>query len=807
MSNNPVQIVLNSQNYVKRVVATPGGGNTDFYADRDGEFKEHKATLLSQIDAVRAMPEFIGSPLLYAYVELQEAAWAKSHRPVGAIFKTGKMRTLGARELGSFVVELSASDLITVREKILSAEIETTWVINKSGKRETKPSRAKSEVGAIKRIRAYSTEDRRKFSVDQAAKWLDDPRTGGVYYVETFVSRSVSEGGVDENRARVIEKLFSDFEKGLNSLPLNIEASSIRSDLFLSTILVLKILGDKEKNKKNHSILLSYLDKHPAVKSILLPPIIQSSSLIAKNGGVLKFDAPEKNISYPVVGIIDTGVANLPKLKEWNAGEIEFLGIHDSQDQGHGTFIAGLICAGSTLNKPGMLTEKNCKYYDLGLHPTAPNLYEYYYPRGFIDFLEQLDEEIVVATKSGVRIFNMSLSVTLPVDENSYSIFANVLDQISDKHDIIFVLPAGNLDSKIQHKDWPDDPDECLKQLAEYRYQGQDRVFQPADSLRSIAVGALSPPCSKGYLKPAVYSRRGPGPSLGTKPDVAHIGGGVIAGTGIASMTIAGNISESQGTSFAAPLVAKTLAALDHGIEGKVQRETLSALLLHNAHMPKWLANKKMARVAKDFLGAGVPLDAVNSLTVDDSKITLVFNGILLPQHELSFDFSWPSSLVTNEGKCKGKINITTVYRAPIDREFGAEYVLTNVDTWLRQEHIDMETGESKFGNILKTEQDKSIEKERITHGAKWWPVKQAETILLGKGNSSQFRLVLESLCRSGYTMSPEGIAFSTILTISDVSGKEKIFDEMRQQLQASGVNISDIRTALQPRLRPGSTM
>jgi hypothetical protein len=805
MAHNPVQIVLNSQNYVKHVTPQPGGSNTDFYADRNAAFTEHKNNVARGLDSLKGVPEFKATPLMYACVELQEAAWAKSHRPVRALFKSGKIRTLGSRDLGTIVVEVTESDIDEIKGKILAAESETNWVLNKTGRLEAKPSRAKSEVGAIKNIRPYSAEERRKFTVDEAAKWLEDPRTGGAYYVETFVSEMEGNEETGKNRIGIIRELYRSFKDGLRFLPLSLEISSIRSDLFPNALTVIKISGPDSKDRKNHAILLSYLDKHPAVKSILLPPVLQSTSVSASRRENVVIPGPDKNQSYPVVGIVDTGVAFLPEFREWQIGSADFLDLKEN-DVTHGTFIAGLVCAGTTLNKTGLLSERNCKFFDLGLHPTAANLYGYYYPRGFLDFLEQLDEEVASATKIGVRIFNMSLSVTLPVDENSYSIFANVLDQISDKHDVIFVLPAGNLDSKIFHKRWPDDPDDCLKQLAEYRYQGQDRVFQPADSLRSIAVGALEPPCPKGRLRPAVYTRRGPGPSLGAKPDVAHIGGGMDIGTGLESVSPLGMTAESQGTSFAAPLVAKTLASLEHAIEGFVTRETLCALLLHNSRVPSWLEGKKLSRVAKDFVGAGVPVDAIASLIAGDDKITLVFNGILLRQHQLVFNFTWPSSLTDSGGKCRGRINLTTVYRAPIDRDFGAEYVLTNVDTWLRQENIDKNTGESKFGNVLKTEQDKSIEKERITHGAKWWPVKQAETTLQRKGNSSQFQLVLESLCRSGYAIAEEGVPFCTILTISDPTGKAQIFDEMRHQLQASGVHISDIRTALQPRLRPGST-
>lgn len=804
MANNPVQIVLNSQKYVQRVIPTPGGKNTDFYAGRDEDFIAHKSRITGQIENLIETANFKDSPLVYAYVELQEAAWAKSHRPVRSLFPSDKIRVLGANELGSIVVEIAATDIARIQSKILDAEEETNWVINKHNKKEARPSRARSEVGAIKEIRPYSASERRKFSVEQASKWLQDPRTGGAYYVETFASELLNENEVPKNRLQLIHSLYAKFKNGLKNLGLPIEVSTTRSDLFPYPLLVIKFVQDST-NISNHKKLISFLDKHAAVKSILLPPVLQSSDMSATKAGKAYIPPPVPNQSYPVIGIIDTGVSQLPDINAWQVGSVDFLDPTSNQDTDHGTFIAGLLCAGSSLNAPNLLNEQNCKYYDLGLHPTSDALYESYYPRGFLDFLEQLDSEISEATNFGVRIFNMSLSVTLPVDDNSYSLFANVLDQISDKHDVLFVLPAGNLDSKIFHKAWADEPNECLKQLAEYRHQGQDRVFQPADSLRAIAVGALEPPCSKGNIKPAIYTRRGPGPSLGAKPDLAHIGGGITAGTGLKSVTASGDLAENRGTSFAAPLVAKTLASLEHAIEGLVTRETLTALLLHNSRLPGFLQHKKLSNVAKDFVGAGIPTDASESLIVGDNEITLVFTGILLPGHELIFDFTWPSALATSTGNCRGQVQLTTVYRAPINREFGAEYVLTNVDTWLRQEVVDEATGEAKFNNMLKSKSDKSIEKERITHGAKWWPVKRSDTTFQGVGKSSQWRLVLESLCRSGYSLDEEGIPFCTILTISDPTGKEHIFNEMRQQLQASGANISDIRTSIQSRLRPGS--
>jgi hypothetical protein len=801
MATNAVQIVLNSQNYVHKQDVPPGGGNKDFYAGRDAEFVAHRAQISSQLTQLALQQPTGKMTLQYAHVELDDSAWAKSHRPTKALFSSAKVRTIGGNELGSLIVELTPEDLNELPNKVLSAEAATRWLKNtKTGKVEAKPSRLRSEIGGIKSIRAYGPQDRRKFTVEQALTWLSDPRTGGVYYVETFVSAEE----MRHSQRDVLEAaLLSDFRDGLQLLRIPLEISSTRTEWGLGTIFVIKVADGATKPAQTRAVhlrLVDYLDRHPVVRAILLPPILQSSAVGAGGTEPANIPLPVPGDSYPIIGVIDTGVSAASGLEPWSAGAVHYVD-GSLQDHSHGTFIAGLASGGSALNSDPVFAEVACKYYDLGLHPTSD--YESYFPRGFLDFLEQLDVEIGEAKKAGVRIFNMSLSVTLPVEDSNYSIFANALDQLADKHDILFVLPAGNLDGSAFRDEWPAGPDDCLKMLAEYRHQGKDRIFQPADSLRSLVVGAIDLPLADGTRRPSRYTRRGPGPSWGAKPDMAHVGGNGDGDAGLISVSPDGRLTSNRGTSFASPLVAKTLAVLEHAIEGPVPLETLIALTIHNAEIPNKLRHRKLVNIARDFVGAGIPKVAANTLVGADAEITLVFNGTLCRGQELLFDFAWPSCLVSSDGVCRGTVNLTLVYRPPIDRRYGAEFVLVNLDAWLRQEVIDRETGEVTYKSRLKNQSDYGIEKERVAHGAKWWPVKRFEqTFSRGVGNSSQWRLVVESLCRSEYAIDEAGIPFTAVLTISDPNGEEDVFAKVRRQLTAAGVQVADIQIALSSRLR-----
>ncbi|WP_442681941.1 hypothetical protein ACSBPQ_09495 [Stenotrophomonas sp. JC08] len=144
---------------------------------------------------------------------------------------------------------------------------------------------------------------------------------------------------------------------------------------------------------------------------------------------------------------------------------------------------------------------------------------------------------------------------------------------------------------------------------------------------------------------------------------------------------------------------------------------------------------------------------------------------------------------------------MTLVYRAPTHYQFGAEYVRVNLEGHLRQEVINAATRKISWKGRLKSE-GKIYEKHLIEHGHKWWPIKRAEqNFVRGVGNSSQWRLVVDSLCRTDVAFPEDGVPFAVILTLDDPEGQAPVFNDLRQALRASGVQIDDIRTAA--RIKP----
>ena len=169
---------------------------------------------------------------------------------------------------------------------------------------------------------------------------------------------------------------------------------------------------------------------------------------------------------------------------------------------------------------------------------------------------------------------------------------------------MVIVNSAGNLDGAEWRAPWPLKPGQALAALAVRT--GPETIYMPCESVRALAVGAVNPPqCKHRVGTPTTYTRRGPGLRVGIKPDLAHYGGAgdntKLDHTGFRSCAHDGTTSQIRGTSFAAPLVAKTLAALDIRTGEKLDPRTLRAFLIHNAETPKALNSRLLKEVARQL--------------------------------------------------------------------------------------------------------------------------------------------------------------------------------------------------------------
>lgn len=818
---SPIQVVLNPENFNDDRNKGGGGEHTDFYADRDGEFRAHKQQIKDQLKILRKMlEESPYSQVAYAKLLLEQSALAKSHRPTKAIFRPDLTPMVGAGDLGELYIEVTPSSINCALEKIEKTEEITTRKTTSRGGVVIVPTRGKSEVGAIKEIKPYTISDKRKFSVTEGLQWLLDSCTGGAYIVEMFETPPPRQKWSELSAEK--ERLFKTFVDGLNEIARGLIAFPLSDNFKDYPWMGVKISITPEQTSvqlsssstqtprkpgstaldgdiNKHAKLLNFLDKHPLVKRIILPPIITQTNTTYTTG-IHKIDlaTPENGKVYPKIAIVDGGVSNA--INPWLEKKFDYVADID-KNTNHGTFIAGLLIAGAKMNTTAVCPESDgCMIIDIDLLP-IDTAFENYFPKP-LDFFAALDDAVkLLKPQTGVQIFNFSLNINVHVSSDGYNPAAKLLDKIAEENDVIFVISAGNTKPHDTRNEWSEDPTEALASLASAR---NDTLKVPSESARNLTISALNPPNTTHVVPqaPAAYSCRGPGIRIGVKPDLAHFGGSFkkcpTNGHGLYSIAGDGTRADGCGTSYATPLVAKTLASLQNQIEGNIPRETLIGLTIHHAQLPEVLQKKEYKDLARYLAGFGVPRSSAQILAGNVNSITLVFANRLMPNKRMSFKFAWPPCLVKNQ-KCFGHARMTLVSTPPFDYRYGAEFVRVNLDAYLRQESelgSEIYKGRALPIYLPSTKQSHYFEPEWIKNGLKWSPIKVYELDMHGRGPSTNWRLDVDYLTRADEEMPAQGVPFTVILTISDPQRKAPVFQEMRQFLQAQNINTADIRTA-----------
>ncbi len=617
----PVQILLNTEHLIARAEPRQrGGGCRDFFERNDRGFKIQKEKVCSSLrrigDTLQRRDERTG----FIRIQVRNEAFAKSHRPTKHLFKEAHGFSLvGTDRIGEMIFQTTPRALHGLEHTIeRKAELTPARKINvKTKKPEYRISGYRSEVGALEEIELHDAVNRVAFSAEDAVAWLRQPSSMASYLVELFNPKSF----IDMPRGS-IDALAKNFRESLTNLPFgmiarpfspeNGRAQASGSSLFLSIRLVqnpehqeicLPFLRESvppgaykqaprpstgtirpSLDPNHHKTLLDALAKQTLVRRIHLPPLLEEGPISMKvQSASPDLPAPEKGADYPVVGIIDGGVAKILGLADWKIGEAGLVPPED-RDEHHGTFIAGLIAAGAAMNLhiADRLEPQGCKFFDLDVFPHR-DLRGQYYGNDLSALFDQLEESIkFVKQTHDVRVFNFSFGLRNP-NPLKYSMEADWFDRMARAHDIIFVISSGNLHEGESRLPWPIDPNDVTEMLA--RSSLPQNIVPPAEHLLGITVGAINPPGIDGHHEelPTTYTRRGPGVGGARKPDLAHFGGTAKNRTGLQSLFPSGDLIDNCGTNYANPNASALLATLDHILEHKQPREVLLALPAHRA--------------------------------------------------------------------------------------------------------------------------------------------------------------------------------------------------------------------------------
>ena len=838
----PVQVMLQTDQFIQLNDRIFGGSHKDFFANNDAGFEQHKLRLRKDIRNVAEKMIADDQPSNFLVVQMREKALAKSYRPISALFTpSNNFALVGGGKLGEMFFQCTPQGLFELDNRIEErAELTPRNKFNeKTQMEETRVSRIRSELGGINTIRLLSAADRLSFSAQTAIEWFRQPKVVSGYIVELFQPNLRVQSKAIEQEINNFKSRISKLSGGILVMPLLFRnLSEINSAQMTYSIQLLNDTSDKhvflpsveqissnlnfdkaleilrrELNYQEYSIdrhqeLLDFLSAEPLVRSIELPPQIN----IYPTNSSRKIDGnippPDPSRSYPVVGIVDGGVAGNTAIGAWKedaAGNI----MQNDRDEYHGTFISGLLAGGGHLNPKIQHTVEpyGCRFYDLDVLPRQ-GLFDDYYS-SLPEFLDQLDTLIEKAKiESQVRVFNISLGVDHYQVRSEYSFFAAHLDEIARKLDVLFVVSAGNLDDVSSRPPWPVHGPDAIAMLAT-QSSGLDRILPPAEHLLGLTVGAVNPPGVSGHEEnlPTTYTRRGPGVGFARKPDLCHYGGCAVTNnnsdSGLYSLESDGRVVGDCGTSFATPLVAATVAAIDHALDGRATRETLLALPVHRAQRTDNLQHPALKFISRDFVGFGMPSPAENCLSDGPHSITLVFSDWLKPNSKLEFDFNWPESLTAPDGKCRGNAKLTLAFTPTIDQSFRAECLRVMLEATLSQLEFDQNSGEIIPKSRLKLEDSELSQNLHfsehflVKNGLKWTPIKRYSLSMpRGRGTSGAWRLSVKSTTRAGAKIPMEGIAFTLIMTLSDELGTAPIYNEVRNDFVQRGLELADITAA-----------
>jgi serine protease AprX len=744
----PIKLIIPKQGTEKRV---PGGGSPPKpFRKVDSAYRK---SLSHQVSAIREslLPQIKrtgGAPIR---VKLLSKAAAKSHRPEH-LFSPETCPIVGAGRLGELFVKATPDGLTRLVGIIES---------NRSDK-------IIKELSCVETIEAVTPAYRRK-GIEPRDVLRKSPRGN-----DGFITRvRLFNFGVDQDQV----KLVANFEEvcGRRNIRINSDGYSPASFIYSAEC---RSVEDVDA-----------LSRIVGVRSIVGMPLIRTLRPKMLNSKPLPklLVRGEVNGDVPVVVVVDSGISDeIPELETWIVGrESQVAPTYRNTD--HGTFVAGLICWGSDLNPTVSGIDTNpCGVFDLQVIPNDDP------SKGETESLREQEflislETALQAHANEFKVWNLSIGTDAVCSVDEFSEFAEELDNLQEKYQVSFVISAGNYNNPPL-LDYPRKPLQI----------DAGRITTPADSVLGITVGSVS---HVDYKKngpkehqPSAFSRHGAGPNYIIKPDLVHYGGSCSTDfshvAGVRSVNGNGS-AENLGTSFAAPLVSRTLAQIYHQITPTPTPVLARALLTHHARDPR--TQQRVPDGEENFFGFGLPSPVPYCLECTPHTSTLVFDDVLRPGYFLEWDdFPYPSSLRRN-GRYFGEIWMTVAFAPARGARWGSEYCETHIDAHFGvfRDQVSRETGEVKtkfFGLVPPEHKNPGVlyESYQVEKLRKWAPVRTYHGDLGEKGErGDRWRLKVQLLTRHGIeneeTYKPQ--PFSLIITISDPEKKAPVYDEMARSV------------------------
>lgn len=213
------------------------------------------------------------------------------------------------------------------------------------------------------------------------------------------------------------------------------------------------------------------------------------------------------------------------------------------------------------------------------------------------------------------RVAVITLAPKMNADERAEPHqWTSALDRIAREHDVLICVAAGNTGDLAP---------------------SADRLLIPADAINAVSVGAAI--ATAGTAVRTDYSSVGPGrPGQTTAPTGVQFGGDISAGQPFYALGEDGRVQAVNGTSVAAPVVARACALLRHALDGQADANLLRCLVAHGADRVVGQAQSAAGSTAKEVGLGRLPADIVSHLEHTPDEVTVVYRDTALRGEQIA---------------------------------------------------------------------------------------------------------------------------------------------------------------------------
>jgi len=503
---------------------------------------------------------------------------------------------------------------------------------------------------------------------------------------------------------------------------------SVDENSFLDETTLRLFPDDLEKLKNNAGYLLSM--EVPDNYSLVDLALITRKDLTPTSSGQRNIHSPS---TEPTIGVIDTMFAEEVYFSEWVTFENR---LHSSTpiveaDYNHGTSVTSIIVDGPALNRK---LDDGCgnfqaKHFGVATANSAST------------FFIMREIKKIVAENPGIKVWNLSLGSNKEINDHFVSPEGSFLDKLQCEHDVVFIVSGTNK---------PADPT-------------INKVGSPADSINSIVVNSVD---MKGQA--ASYTRTGPVLTFFQKPDVSYYGGDLKGNKPMIVYRPTGDY-ETEGTSFAAPWVARKMAFLIHIMN--FTREEAKALIIDAA--AGWDTERN------NEIGFGVvPIKIEDIVTAKSNEIKFIVSET--SQKNTIYNYGLPVPIHMDRFPYKARATIC--YFSPCSRIRGVDYTDTELTVKFGRMSDRLDDIDAIDKNRQYVQGSSTDEKSAREMFGKWENVKQVRdkgTIKhkpkLISSTSKMWGLSIKSLGREIGTNRRPNIRFGIVVTLSELNGMNRI--------------------------------